>query len=119
MLRTLLTVMVTAAACAAAPATPPPPPASTKDPAGIVMGVKTTTTGNVLMIGVLNRSAYERSATPAQIRACTKRPDQRYPGCLPADRRGPERLGEASSREAVIVHTGLASGALQATRDSR
>ncbi|MGJ6967881.1 hypothetical protein ACSDR0_38830 [Streptosporangium sp. G11] len=60
-----------------------PPPASTADPAGIVMGTKQP--GNVLMIGILNRAAaYERTATPAQIRACTRQPYMHYPRCLPA-----------------------------------
>ncbi|MFI6512141.1 hypothetical protein ACIBCT_31450 [Streptosporangium sp. NPDC050855] len=59
-----------------------PPPASSADPAGIVMGTKQP--GNVLMIGILNRAAaYERTASPPQIRACTQRPYMHYPRCLP------------------------------------
>ncbi|MER6508261.1 hypothetical protein ABT158_15680 [Nonomuraea sp. NPDC001636] len=62
-----------------------PPSASTADPARIVMGTKQP--GNVLMIGILNQfAAYERTATPAQLRACTRRPDMRYPRCLPPTR---------------------------------
>ncbi|MEV4364604.1 hypothetical protein [Nonomuraea sp. NPDC049625] len=79
MLRTLLTaVALSVSACTAAPSFPL---ASKSDPAGIVMGTKAD---KVLMVGILNRfAAYERSATPAQIRACTRRPSQRYPACLP------------------------------------
>lgn len=76
-----------AAACAVATLAttcaglPPRPPASPADPAGIVMGTKHD---HILMIGRLNRAdAYERFATPAQIAACTRRPDMRYPHCLP------------------------------------
>ncbi|GAA3194460.1 hypothetical protein [Nonomuraea roseoviolacea] len=75
-------IATTAATCAAPP--PTLPSASKTDPAGLVMGTKND---RVLMIGILNRfQAYERSATPAQIRACTKRPDMRYPQCLPPTR---------------------------------
>lgn len=60
--------------------TPLPPPVSPADPAGIVMGTKN---GHVLMIGILNQfNAYERSATTAQIRACTQGAHMRYPACL-------------------------------------
>ncbi|MEU8104510.1 hypothetical protein AB0C18_12400 [Nonomuraea muscovyensis] len=62
--------------------TPLPPPASTTDPAGIVMGTKNR---HVLMIGILNQfNAYERSASPNQIRACTWQAHMRYPQCLPS-----------------------------------
>ena len=60
------------------------PPAAPSDPSGIIMGVKYPARGEPsLMIGVLNRSrAYERTATPGQISACTRRPYMAYPACL-------------------------------------
>jgi hypothetical protein len=46
-----------------------------------------TKNGRVLMVGIVNHmSAYERTATPAQIRACTRQLNMRYPLCLPLAR---------------------------------
>ncbi|MEV4398322.1 hypothetical protein [Nonomuraea sp. NPDC049607] len=85
MMSALLTAaFLTAALTTTACSSPPPPPASKTDRAGLVMGTKSD---RVLMIGIVNRAeAFERSATPAQIRACTKRPTMAYPTCLPATR---------------------------------
>lgn len=75
-----LATALTTTACGA----PPPPPASRTDRAGLVMGTKND---QVLMVGIVNRAdAFERSATPAQIRACTRRPAMAYPACLPTTR---------------------------------
>ncbi|WP_219498530.1 hypothetical protein [Nonomuraea ceibae] len=82
MMSTLLAaVFLAATLTTTACGNPPPPPASKTDRAGLVMGTKND---QVLMIGIANRAeTFERSATPAQIRACTRRPTMAYPACLP------------------------------------
>ncbi|MEU6997195.1 hypothetical protein [Nonomuraea sp. NPDC046570] len=77
----LTAVFLAAALTTTSCGSPPPPPASKTDRAGLVMGTKND---RVLMIGIANRAAaFERSATPAQIRACTRRTTMAYPACLP------------------------------------